>query len=66
MNGKGDKLRKGANLELYRQNYDEIFNKDKTNSHREQSETNSDSTDDSAESSAILSDTHSDGLQDSN
>lgn len=27
MNGKGDKLRKGANMALYYQNYDKIFRK---------------------------------------
>lgn len=31
MNGKGDKLRKGANLKRYRDNYDKIFKKNKTN-----------------------------------
>lgn len=30
MAGKGDKLRKGANLNLYWQNYDSIFNKGKS------------------------------------
>jgi hypothetical protein len=29
MNGKGDKLRKGANLALYWENYDKIFRKKK-------------------------------------
>lgn len=31
MNGKGSKPRQGANLELYWQNYDQIFKKKKIN-----------------------------------
>lgn len=30
MSGKGDKLRKGANLKLYYENFDEIFRKKPT------------------------------------
>lgn len=39
MNGKGDKLRKGANLKAYYDNYDKIFKKQSTSNHHKISET---------------------------
>lgn len=57
MNGKGDKLRKGANLELFRNNYDNISfkeTKDKINHTRKNITTSELSDDGTAELGDVL------------
>ena len=42
--GKGDKIRKGADLKAYWENYDNIFKKDKSDAQVQQTETKTAST----------------------